>query len=482
VNKEIIGHPQSFSVRNNQVISELQSYDLKHVWHPFTRLVDLQMVTQGRALPPIVITQAKGAILRDENGNEYLDGNASIWTCLHGHCDEKIIQAVCEQLKKLDHCSSLGLANEQAALLSKELVDFLNLPESTRVMLSSDGSSAIEAGLKILHLARKLRGEEHRKTFINLCGAYHGDTVGAMSLSHSPQFHESFKEIMFDTVQIPAPACYRCPYNRAQPEKGFDARVVRKCNWECVQDLERVITRHGPQNINAVVLEPRVQGAAGFLMHPRGYLKKVFPLLKTHGIWLMCDEILTGMGRCGPAIVSLNEDVTPQAIALGKSLSGGVLPLAATLLDAEVSQPFTGPDSPVFYHGHSYSCNPPSCAAARASLQLLQTKHNTDYREKFTSLLAEASKIFWQHKHVGDVRQEGGILAIELVEDFFTRKPFPSCLSIAAKVCSKAAELGLLTRPVANSLVLMPPLCATKEQIQKMCEILSAAISEVLEA
>jgi adenosylmethionine-8-amino-7-oxononanoate aminotransferase len=465
---------------DNPSMTELQKIDRVHVWHPFTKLANPLQPPSGSGDPLIVITRASGAILCDENGKEYLDGNASIWTCLHGHGDERLTSAVCHQLQKLDHCSALGLANDQAALLAAELVEALNLPEGTRVFFSSDGSSAIEAGLKILHQARQLRGEGHKKKFLNFCGSYHGDTVGAMSLSHSPLFHRPFAEMMFDALHVPAPACYRCPHNRALPEKGADARLTRKCHWECVRDLERVITSNEPRNINAAVIEPRVQGAAGFLMHPRGYQQKIRPLLEEHDIWLMTDEILTGMGRCGPLLTGVDDGAHPQIVALGKSLSGGVLPLAATLIAPEVAGPFSAPDAPIFYHGHSYSGNPPACAAARASLQMLRGKHNTAHRKKFASILAEASKIFWQHDNVGDVRHEGGIVAIELVEDFASRKPFPAYKRVGAAVCAKAAELGLLTRPVGDCLVLMPPLCATEEQIEKMCQLLSVAIKCVL--
>lgn len=453
-----------------------QEADQRHVWHPFTKLHP-----PGCGEPARIIVRGEGTRLWDESGRCYFDGNSSIWTCLHGHADPVLQEAVTNQLAQLDHVSALGLANDQAALLAAELCEAMSSRfHDGRVMFSSDGSSAVEAALKILHLARRLRGEPARRIFISFGGAYHGDTTGAMSVSQSGKFHDPFRDLMFSSISIPPPACYRCPHNRAAPERGVDARLGRKCHWECLDDLKNVLQAVGSEFINALWAESPVQGAAGFQMHPPGYLTKASEILEEQGVWLACDEILTGSGRCGPFSPSVEHGARPQVVTLGKSLSGGALPLAATMVSREIAEIFEQSHSPVFYHGHSYSGHPPACAAARASLRLLREQHGPDHRKKFSAILCEAGQIFWSHPNVGDVRCEGGILAIELVADFATREPFPTGLRVGAKVCNVAAELGLLTRPVGDVLVLMPPLCATEDEITRMSLSLYEAVSRVL--
>ncbi len=462
---------------STQACNQAQLADSTFVWHPFTKL----KVPESTQPATRILQRGEGSRLWDVEGRVYYDGNSSIWTCLHGHGHPALIEAVTKQISKLDHVSALGLGNEQAAQLAAELCAAMSPVFSDgRVMFCSDGSSAVEAALKMLHLARRLRGEPQRQLFLRFGGAYHGDTIGAMSVSHSTGFHHPFCDLMFQSMTVPTPACYRCPHNKAQPERGVDARQSRRCEWECLAELEAVVDSAPGGTVNALWAESLVQGAAGFVMQPQGYLRQASELLQQREVWLACDEILTGSGRCGPVSPSVAQGARPQVVALGKSLSGGVLPLAATVVSREIAQLYEQPQATVFYHGHSYSGNPPACAAALASLQLLSGEHNQARQQALYAALEESGKLFWQHPNVGDVRQEGGILAVEIVQDFINRNPFPPQLHIGTRVCEAAVARGLLTRPVGDVLVLMPPLCTTADEVKDMAQILFDSLCEVL--
>ncbi len=452
--------------------------DKKYLWHPFTQMQDWC----APGAEPIVIVEGQGAILRDDQGREYVDGNSSIWTNLHGHRHPKMDAALRAQLDKIAHSSFLGLTNEVAPLLAKMLVELMQADDKNyRVFLSDDGSTAIEAGLKMILQARDQRGETHRKNFVSLSQGYHGDTIGAMSLGHSKFFHRPFSSVLFPTREVPAPACYRCPHNRAKPERGADARTTRKCNWECLNDLRTVLDQQ-PETTAAFVLEPLVQGAAGMLMHPSGYLKQAAAMCAERGIWLMLDEVMTGFGRTGAMFACEREQVQPDVIALAKSLTGGYLPLAATIATGEIFDAFLGDYSEfkTFFHGHSYSGNPLGCAAAIASLELLADEKVQQTIVHRANRLREKTQLFWTHPNVGDVRQEGLICAIELVADFATRKPFPMEDRLGARICEAARKYGLLTRPIGNVLVLMPPYCITEPQLDQAVDALWRALGEVL--
>jgi adenosylmethionine-8-amino-7-oxononanoate aminotransferase len=452
--------------------------DKAFVWHPFTQMREWT----ASATDIVVIVEGEGAILRDDQGREYLDGNASIWTNLHGHRNPVIDDALRQQLQRIAHCSFLGTTNDVAPRLASELVALMNQPEKDyRVFLSDDGSTAMEAGIKMVVQARVQRGEEERIRFVSLQAGYHGDTIGAMSVAHSEFFHRPFRSLLFPTREVPSPACYRCPHNRAQPQRGKDARLTRDCNWECVDQLREALDEKR-DTIAAFILEPLVQGAAGMTMHPPGYLQKAAALCAERGIWLMLDEVLTGFGRTGAMFAFEKENVKPDVLALGKGITGGYLPLAATLASGEIYDAFLGEYSEfkTFFHGHSYSGNPLGSAAARASLAIFRQDAVLEKNRGKADHLAQAAAVFWSHPNVGDIRQEGMICAIELVLDFDSRAPFPAEQRMGHRVTEAARKYGLLTRPVGNVLVLMPPYCTTLEQIDQMADALWRALNEVL--
>jgi adenosylmethionine-8-amino-7-oxononanoate aminotransferase len=446
--------------------------DRKYVWHPFTP----NDAWLHPSFEPVVIAEGEGSILVDTRGRRYLDGNASIWTNLHGHNRPELNQAITQQLGRVAHSSFLGLTNLPAPLLAAELVAHADPPLS-RVFFSDDGSTAMEAALKIAFQFFQQNGQPQRTTFLSLGSAYHGDTVGAMSLGHSSLFHHTYRPLLFETRPVMPPSCYRCPFNRADPEKA-DARTTRRCKWECVSEAEKAFAGTG-DTAAAWVLEPRVQGAAGFFMHPEGYLEKTAALARHHGALVILDEVMTGFGRTGPLFAYQKENTPPDLLALAKGLTGGTLPLAATLATETLFQGFGGDPSRTFFHGHSYTGNALGCAAARASLDLLQTVHSKAHRQRMGQTLQGLASAFWNLPQVGDVRQEGTILAIELVEDFATRRPYDPAKRLGAAVCARARHHGLLTRPVGDVLLLMPPYCTTTAELETMVRILHQSIRDV---
>ena len=452
--------------------------DRKHLWHPFTPHAQWM----DPAFDPITIASGEGAWLISTDGKRYLDGNSSIWTNLHGHRNPTIDQAIRTQLDQIAHSSFLGLTHKPAIRLAQELVQYANAkglsPTLERVFLSDDGSTAMEAGLKMILQAFAQNGQPQRIQFLSPDGAYHGDTVGAMSLGHSETFHHYYQPVLFSSGKVMTPACYRCPFNQAKPEKA-DARTYRKCKFECATLAEEKIHQSGDK-LAAWVLEPRVQGAAGMIMHPHGYAKRTSAAARQVGARVFFDEVLTGFGRTGSPLASHAEGVMPDVLALAKGLTGGYLPLAATLTTEEIFQSFSGGPERTFYHGHSYTANPLGCAAASANLGLLQNpKSHIQYADLIQHLRSLSSR-FWAHPNVGDVRQEGAILAIELVADRTTRGPLAATDRTGHKVCQAAREFGLLTRPIGDVLVCMPPYCTTANELEKMVDALFLALQKVL--
>ena len=464
--------------KHNATLSEALDLDRRFVWHPFTQMHEWR----DPAFDRIVIAGGKGAVLTDASGRRFLDGNSSIWTNLHGHRQPRIDAAIRRQLNRIAHCSFLGLTNDVAPLLAAKLVRALRAPRRNyQVFFSDDGATAIEAALKIAIQARHQRGELTRTRYLSIGGAYHGDTVGAMSLGNSPQFHRIFKKFTFTTTTVPGPHCYRCPHNRAASLRGVDQRDARRCEQECFDAVEKALSARS-ETTSAIFMEPRVQGAAGLWMHPPGFLRHVAKICQKHGIWLALDEVMTGFGRAGSLFACQLEGVQPDLMAVGKGITGGYLPLAATIVSGEIFDAFLGAPSEgkTFLHGHSYTGNPLACAAALASLELLQEKGVLASLKHKQKWLRGASRIFWRHPNVGDVRQQGMICGIELVKHPATREPFSSVDRTGANVCRAAQRHGLLTRPVGDVLVLMPPYCSSQSQIRAMANALFNGLCDVL--
>jgi adenosylmethionine-8-amino-7-oxononanoate aminotransferase len=467
-------------------MNQLAKLDQQYVWHPFTQMRDwLQQ-------EPIVITSGKGALLKDSRGRTYLDANSSIWTNLHGHRNSKITAAINRQLNKIAHSSALGLANEPASILAARLIKAANAPGASnasrnlsKVFFSDDGSTAMEVALKLAYEFSRRSGLSKRPRFLSLDGAYHGDTVGAVSLGHIDLFHKAYSGLLFKTDKVPAPYCYRCKFNRAKPQRA-DARTYRQCNMECLDVLRQkfVAQKQKGEPYAAFVFEPLIQGAAGMIAQPEGWLKKATTIAKGQGALLIADEVLTGFGRTGgPGLFACQrEGVRPDFIALAKGLTGGYLPMAATLTTIRVFDAFLGKyeEFRTFFHGHSYTANQLGAAASLASLDLLQESGSRRARSRLESDLETQLQTLWNLPRVGDIRRVGLIAGVELVKDWKTRKPLELKEQVGIRICKQMAGLGVLTRPIGNVVVIMPPFCTTSEQVQKMVQALRRAIEQEL--
>ncbi len=466
----------------------LARLDHKYVWHPFTQMKD------WLKREPIVIMEAKGAVLRDVYGKEYLDGNSSIWTNLHGHNHPKINGAINRQLKKIAHSSALGFANEPASLLAEKLADVANppfisrsafrAPRLNKVFFSDDGSTAMEVALKLAYEVSRRKGVRKPK-FLSLDGAYHGDTVGAVSLGHIDLFHKAYSGLLFKTDKVPSPFCYRCPHNRAKPER-VDARESRKCKWECISKFEKQssIQKKTAVPYAAFAFEPLMQGAAGMIAQPKGWLSRVAEISRGNGTLLIADEVMTGFGRTGgkSLFASHSENVQPDFLALAKGLTGGYLPMAATLTTESVFDAFLGEyeEFKTFFHGHSYTGNQLGASAGLASLDILQNAESKRRREELEKAFHGELESLWQLRNVGDVRRVGLVAGVELVKNWETREPYALRERAGIRVCEAMAARGVLTRPIGSVIVLMPPYCTTAKQVKKMISALRDAIEEVL--
>jgi adenosylmethionine-8-amino-7-oxononanoate aminotransferase len=478
-------------------MNQLARLDHQFVWHPFTQMKD--WLRQD----PIVIVEGQGAVLKDSHGRGYLDANSSIWTNLHGHGHPKLNRAIAAQLNKIAHSSALGLANEPASRLAAQLVKACNPPGwrprtakgLSKVVYSDDGSTAMEVALKLAYQVARRTGKRPAR-FVSLERAYHGDTIGAVSLGHIDLFHQSYSELLFPTDKAPAPYCYRCPHNRAKPERA-DARMGRKCNEECLTDLERTFSKQRKKG-NACagfVFEPLIQGAAGMIAQPEGWLKRAATIARSFGAPLIADEVMTGFGRTGvgkpearkptsPAslFACQKEGVQPDYLALAKGMTGGYLPMAATLTTQSVFDAFLGDYSEfkTFFHGHSFTGNQLGAAASLASLDLLQSQGSIRARTVLEKHLENALQTLWSLPQVGDVRRVGLVAGIELVKDWRTREPFDLRDRVGIRVCENMARHGVLTRPIGNVIVIMPPYCTTAAQVARMVEVLHQSISAQL--
>lgn len=450
---------------------KLAKLDRKFVWHPFTQMRD--WINRD----PIVLTRGKGAMVEDVHGIKYLDANSSIWTNLHGHNHPKINAAIRRQLGKVAHTSALGLANEPASLLAERLVKKAGRPLQ-KVFFSDDGSTALEVAIKLAYEFARRTGRTRLPRFLSMEGAYHGDTVGAASVGQVDLFHKTYEGLLFKSDKFMAPYCYRCPFNKAKSGRE-DARISRKCSWECIGKAE---VRLKKRKYAAMVVEPLIQGAAGMIAQPEGWLARIAELTWASGAQLITDEVMTGFGRTGGMFAVQQEKVRPDFLCLAKGLTGGYLPMAATLTTRKVFDVFLGDyqEFKTFFHGHSYTGNQLGATAALASLDLLESAASRKSRKGLEKGLKEELAGLWKLAHVGDVRQVGLVAGVELVAEWRTRKAYPLEKQAGIRVCEAMARRGVLTRPIGNVVPLLPPYCSTRTQINKMVRTLRESIAEVL--
>jgi adenosylmethionine-8-amino-7-oxononanoate aminotransferase len=420
---------------------------------------------------PLVIERGEGNYLFDTDGNRYFDGVSSLWVNLFGHRRREIDDAVRAQLDLLAHSTFLGLSHPPAIGLAEKLL-VLAPPGLSRVFYSDNGSTAMEIAIKMAFQYCQQKGTgEKRKTFLTLSEAYHGDTIGSVSAGGIDLFHKIFRPLLFPTRRLPAPHCYRCPYGLSRPS----------CGLHCAGRMEEEVRAHA-DSLAAVIVEPLVQGAAGMLMMPEGYLSRLRSVTRECGVLLVCDEVATGFCRTGTMFACEQEGVAPDILALAKGLTGGYLPLAATLTTEDVYKAFLGryEEYKTFFHGHSYTANPLGCAAALGTLSIFEKEDVPARVSALSALMARALSRLASHPNVGDIRQAGLMAGIEIVADRKTKERFPPEAKIGQRIIRKAREKGIILRPLGDVIVLMPPLSSTEGEIGGLVESAGWAIGEVL--
>jgi adenosylmethionine-8-amino-7-oxononanoate aminotransferase len=443
----------------------LADWDRTYLWHPFTQMQEWEQEE------PLIIERGQGPYLIDTEGKRYLDGTSSIWVNLHGHRHPMLDRAMKKQLDRLAHSTLLGLSNPPAIQLARALIRIA--PKGlTRVFYSDNGSTAVEVALKMAvqywQQRRPRIGPKH--TFIHLKLAYHGDTIGAVSVGNIELFHSRFSSLLFPTLEADPPYCYRCPLRLTYPS----------CEMACLDPIERILKeRH--HELAGLIIEPLVQAAAGMITAPPGYLKRIRELCTRYHVLLIADEVATGFGRTGKMFACQHEKVTPDLMAISKGLSGGYMPLAATLATEEIYKAFLGryEDFTTFFHGHSYTGNPLGCAVALANLEVFKQEKTLARLQPKIKTMERLLQPLWQLPHVGDIRQKGFMAGIELVQDRTTRTPYPLETRIGHRVTQEARRHGLLLRPLGHIIVLIPPLSTDTLILTRMVGILHRAIATV---
>ncbi len=454
---------ESVTIPKEAIANEqLESWDKKYLWHPFTQMKDYVNAK------PLIIEEGEGVILKDVSGNEYIDGVSSMWCNVHGHRRKEIDDAIKSQIDKIAHTSLLGLTNIPGIKLAKRLVE-ITPDKLTKVFYSDNGSTAVEVAVKMAFQYWQHKGYKDKTNFVALQNGYHGDTLGAVSLGSIDNFHDVFKPLLFNTIFATSPYCYRCPYDKEKTE----------CSFECLSCLEEILSKNS-ESIAAMVMEPLVQGAGGMIVHPKGYLSSARKLCKKYNVLLIADEVMVGFGRTGKMFACSHEDVIPDILALSKGINGGYIPLAATLTTEEIYNTFLDEYSKkTFFHGHTYTGNPLACAAALASLDIFENEKVIERLQTKIMTLQERLKQFTNLNAVGDIRQFGLIAGIELVKNKQTKEPHSCDEKIGTKVCLEARQRGLIIRPLNNVIVIMPPLSININQLNKMMDIIYKSIELV---
>ncbi|WP_078408495.1 adenosylmethionine--8-amino-7-oxononanoate transaminase [Priestia abyssalis] len=444
---------------------EMAAKNKEYVWHPFTQMK--QYIEDN----PVIITHGKGRKLFDMQGKSYWDGVSSIWLNVHGHCVEEINEAIRDQLNLVAHSTLLGMANVPSVLLAEKLVKLM--PKGLKKVFYSDaGATSVEIAIKMAYQYWQHKGKPEKQHFITMKEAYHGDTIGAVSVGAIDLFHETYRSLLFPSIKISYPFIYRSPY-------GEDRDTIVQKHLE---ELEKTLNTRGHE-IAALIVEPIVQGASGIIVMPEGYLRGVRDLCTKYDVLMIADEVATGFGRTGKMFACEHEDVTPDILTAGKGITGGYLPVAITVTTDEVYNAFLGEyeEQKTFFHGHSYTGNPLGCAAALANLELFEKTSLVDEVARKSIYLEKRLKEFYELKHVGDVRQKGFMAGIELVKDKETKEPFEWKERVGVLVCRRTRELGMLLRPLGNVVVFMPPLASTIEELDEMLSILRQAIYDITE-
>jgi len=470
---------------------QLEKLDRGYIWHPFTQM------KEWLDEKPIIISEGRDCFIRDIYGKWYLDGVSSLWVNILGHRKKEIDEAINRQLERIAHSTLLGLSNVPAIRLAERLVQTVQksltspphpplgkgglrggidsgsrTPNSklTKVFYSDNGSTAVEVALKMAFQYWRHKGIDGRNAFVSLENAYHGDTIGAVSVGGIDIFHEAFRPLLFKTYKAPSPHCYRCELGKKYPG----------CKFACLDKMAKLLKTHS-KKIAALIIEPLIQAAGGMITSPPGYLKGVRELCTRYDILMIADEVATGFGRTGRMFACEHEDVVPDIMCLSKGITGGYMPLAATIATDDIYNAFLGQfkDLKTFFHGHSYTGNPLACAAALACLDLFEKEEVLKSLKKKTEILESWLGEIRDLQHVGDVRNAGMMAGVELVRNKKTKKPYDWSEKMGWRVAYHAREKGVFIRPLGNVIVIMPPLSIREENLERLLNVVRSSIVAV---
>jgi adenosylmethionine-8-amino-7-oxononanoate aminotransferase len=443
----------------------IREWDRQYVWRPFTQM-KLWVKRE-----PILIVAGEKEFLIDSEGRKYIDGNSSMWCNIHGHGHPAINDALIDQIGRICHSTMLGLSSPPSVALAKRLVEIAP-PNLAKVFFSDDGSTAMEVACKMAFAYWRHRGQPDRESFVSLRNAYHGDTVGAVSVGGIDEFHRIYRPMLFETLFAPSPYCYRCELGLEFPE----------CQLACADAVGDLLKKHKGQVV-AVCAEPLMQSAGGMIAAPPGHLERVRRICDDHDVLLILDEVATGFGRTGRMFACEHEDVRPDILCLSKGLTNGALPLAATLTSQDIYDAFLGEihEGRTFYHGHTYTGNQLGCRAALASLDVFEAEETLARLEGKVKLFADELDRLRSNRWVGDVRRWGLMAGVEIVADKPTRKSFPYSHQVGAQICQRAAHYGVILRPVGDVIVIMPPLSIGDDSLRQLLNALERSIVDVLE-
>jgi adenosylmethionine---8-amino-7-oxononanoate aminotransferase len=453
-------------MRSNLSTDQLRRLDKEHIWHPFT---PMKLWNES---DPLVIADAEGMYLIDSDGKRYLDGVSSLWCNVHGHRVKEIDDAVRAQLDRFAHSTMLGLTNEPAIVLADRLMKIVPAGLS-KIFYSDSGATATEVAFKLAAQYWFNVGKPEKNEFVGFSEAYHGDTVGAMSIGRMPGFHKPYFPLMFKVHFAPTPFVYRPP-----AACGFGDQDAVKSY--CLKELKKILEEHSSR-IAAICIEPIVQGAGGMIVHSAGFLSEVRKLANQYDVLLICDEVAVGFGRTGRMFACEHESVSPDIMCVAKGISAGYLPLAATFATQKIYDAFLGEpwEGKTFYHGHTYTGNALACAAAIASLDLFERNRLVEAVESKSRKLSSMLDGLRELAHVGEIRQKGFMVGIELVKEKSTRQAFDPKLRIGAEICQRVRGHGVILRPLGDVVVLMPPLAMGVEDLQAIVDAVKLEISDI---
>ncbi len=444
---------------------DIEKLDKEFVWHPFTQMLNWENEQN------IVIERGEGVYLYDIRGNRYIDGVSSLWVNIFGHNNRELNEAIKEQVDKISHSTLLGLANVPSAILAQKLIE-ISPKNLKKVFYSDSGSTSVEIALKVAFQYFKQKGAKfkNKKKIIAATSAYHGDTLGSVSVGGIELFHSIYKPLLFDTIRITYPYCYRCPFNLKYPD----------CELHCAKEAEKVIGFHADEAC-ALIIEPMIQGASGMITMPVGYMKKIEKACKDNDVLLILDEVATGFGRTGKMFAAFHEDIHPDIMCIAKGITGGYLPMAATLFTKEIYEGFLGnyEDNKTFFHGHTYTGNQLAASAAVKSAELFEKYDLLNKIKPLIPFFNETLKDFKLLNIVGDIRNIGLMAGIELVKDGNTKETFAQKERIGHKVVLKARDMGVIIRPLGDVIVIMPPLIIDRQTLDTLLSVVYDSIKSV---